>query len=213
MQGLSNILSVFKVDDVVLMPRATLPILIKKTLYEKMHQEIIDGNTLAVVQPIPSQNNKHTSYDDKQIFKTGCAGRIVNITNMGNDTAVFIKGVCRFDIVDTVSTADNIMKVEVDYSRYIVDMQDVEDDNRDPEELIKVLSRYFKDVQLPNEWKNDIEQCNVYTLLSALTMACNLHPIEKQSLLETIDIKERSQMIAKIIEMNSHNVFVNEIIN
>ena len=44
-------------------------------------------------------------------------------------------------------------------------------------------------------------------------MACPLHPSERQSLLETVNIQDQSNMITRIIEINAFERFKSRYIN
>jgi Lon protease-like protein len=91
----------------------------------------------------------------------------------------------------------------VSYDKYRVDIEDVFPAVEvDRSRLLNALDLYFRNLEISPNWK-EIDQTPVDTLVSAVAMACPLHPSEKQSLLEAVDIKERSDMITKIIEMNS----------
>jgi Lon protease-like protein len=94
-------------------------------------------------------------------------------------------------------------RILVNYDRYKIDMDEkTAEFDFDKNRLMGALELYFKTLDIFPNWK-EIEKTPMDVLISALAIACPFHPSEKQSILETVDIAERSNMITKIIEMNS----------
>jgi Lon protease-like protein len=186
------------------MPRAHLPILISGPDYYDVASEVFENNIVAIVQPKPAFVKADAVNEPLQSFKTGCAGKITSVSYVDGDVAVNIRGVCRFDIVEELQPdVSGIERVLVSYDKYSVDMDDAfMAVDVDKSRLVSALDLYFESLEISPNWK-EIEQAPVDTLVSAIAMACPLHPSEKQSLLETVDIKERSDMMTRIIEMNS----------
>ena len=205
MERLPTTLPVFRVRSTILMPQAQLPISMSEDDYMTIASEAFENNIVAVVQPKPIFMKGARNKELIQSFKTGCAGRITEVFPAGNDVTINIHGLCRFEIVEEV-VPDNsgICKIVVNYDKFLVDMNDQEDKQFefDKDRLMNALDVYFKHLEISPNWK-EIEKTPVDVLVSALAMACPFHPSEKQSLLETVDVKARSDMITRIIEMNS----------
>jgi Lon protease-like protein len=172
--------------------------------YFGVASEVFENNIVAIVQPKPVFVKAEKTDGSVQAFKTGCAGRITEVSNVDGDVAVTIRGICRFDIVKEVQAdVSGIERAMVSYDKYRVDIEDsFPSVEFDKSRLVNALGLYFKRLEISPNWR-EIEQAPVDTLISAVAMACPLHPSEKQSLLETVDIKDRSDMMTKIIEMNS----------
>jgi Lon protease-like protein len=170
--------------------------------YLSVASEVFESNIVAIVQPRPA----FTKGAKNKAFSAGCAGRIteVGIGAADGDVAINIRGVCRFDTVSEIPPDGcGIERVMVAYDRYRVDTETgVPEFEFNKSRLMCALDIYFKNLEIAPNWQ-EIEQTPADVLISALAMACPLHPSERQSLLETVDIKERSDMITKIIEMNS----------
>ena len=82
--------------------------------------------------------------------------------------------------------------------------QTVENQDFDKQRLMDALDGYFRRLEISPNWK-EIKNTPGNILLSALAMACPFHPSEKQSLLETVNFKDRADMITKMIEINSYD--------
>lgn len=195
------------------MPHSNLPITISRGDYGTLAAEIVENNIVAIVQPIPAVNGKAAPKKISQnSFKTGCAGKITDINFTEEDVNINIYGLCRFDIVSDVESAETtIERVVVCYDRYLIDMSEQPQKNiafeaQNSEKLIHALDVYFKNLEIFPNWK-EIQRTPIDVLVSALAMACPLHPSERQSILEAVDIQERSDIMRKIIEMNSFNQY------
>jgi Lon protease-like protein len=204
MESLPNILPVLKVRSTILMPHAQLPIIISENDYLKIAAEIIENNIVAIIQPRPNFVKASNDNNLINVFNTGCAGKITNVSSIEGDIAINIRGVCRFDKISDIPPDENdIERIVVSYDRYQIDMEpEPPSSDIDKNKLLNVLDIYFKNLEISPNWR-EIEKTPIDALISALVMACPLTPSEKQSLLEMVSIKERSDMIMKIIEMNS----------
>jgi Lon protease-like protein len=204
MEQLPSVLPVFKVRSTILMPRAQLPITMSEVDYLSIASELLDNNIVAVVQPKPVFINGARNQELIRSFKTGCAGRIIDTSFVDGEIAINILGICRFETVSEMPQDESgIERISVSYDKYLIDMELADDkQDLDRKRLMSALDIYFKNLEIFPNWK-EIEKTPVDILVSALAMACPFHPSEKQSLLEAVDIKERSDMITRIIEMNS----------
>jgi Lon protease-like protein len=184
-----------------------LPITIPEADYLAIAPEILKNNIVAVIQPRPAFINGARNLELIESFKTGCAGRILDVTIVDNEVSISIYGICRFETVSEIPTdGTNIKRISVSYDRYIIDIEETIDEPQelDRHRLMSALGPYFKTLDVLPNWE-EIKRAPADVLISALAMACPFHSSEKQSLLEVVSIKERSDMITKIIEMNSFN--------
>ena len=102
MDELQTTLPMFKVRSTILMPHAQLPIVMNEHEYQSIATEAIKDNVVAVVQPQPVFINTDFGNEPKKSYKTGCAGRITEISPTGNAVTLTIYGVCRFEIVKEI---------------------------------------------------------------------------------------------------------------
>lgn len=207
MNELQTILPVFRVKSTVLMPHAQLPIVMNEQDYMSVAIEAVENNVVAVVQPQPIFINGNKDIGVKKSYRTGCAGKITDVSPTGSGVTITIYGLCRFEIVKEIEPdVAGTSRVVVNYEKYLVDMNEQESEplEFDKKRLMDALDRYFRRLEISPNWK-EIENTPGNILVSALAMACPFHPSEKQSLLETVDFKERSDMITRMIEINSYD--------
>lgn len=207
MSELQTTLPVFKVRSTILMPHAQLPIVMNEQEYVSVAMEAVENNVVAVIQPQPVFINSKNDKVPKKSYNTGCAGRITNINPIGNGMTITVYGLCRFEVVKEISPdVAGTSRVVVNYDKYLVDMEEPESEHLefDKQRLMDALDRYFRRLEISPNWR-EIRNTPGNVLISALAMACPFHPSEKQSLLETVDFKERSDMITRMIEINSYD--------
>ena len=208
MQDLPTTLPVFNLQSTILMPHAQLPIQFTGDDFASISSEAVENNIVAVVQPRSVFTKTETNKCISRTYGYGCAGKISDICTTGNIININIYGLCRFEVVDRLPLDSNgIVRIVVDYTKYLVDMeQDGVQKDYDKTRLLSALDLYFKRLDISPNWK-EIEQTPADILISALAMACPFHPSEKQSLLETVDFKERSDMMIRMIEINSYDYY------
>ena len=204
MEKLPTILPVFRVKSTILMPQAQLPIVMFENDYLAISSEVIENNIVAIIQPKPVLIKDSKNKESSKSFAAGCAGRITEIIPIANEITINIYGLCRFEVLETFpADVNGIERVSVNYEKFSIDTEkSVDELEIDRPRLMNALDLYFRNLEIAPNWK-EIEKTPTSVLVSALAMACPFHPSEKQSLLETVDAKERSNMIIKIIEMNS----------
>ncbi|MES2253031.1 MAG: LON peptidase substrate-binding domain-containing protein [Pseudomonadota bacterium] len=198
--NLPTILPLLPLHGAVLMPRSSMPI----PLLEEEFIAIIDNiplehNYIGVVQPILS--NMPADVDSSQyLFRTGCAGRIVDIKETDeNAYIVTLIGECRFDLVHEVENELLYRTARVDYKRYIMDVIDEIDFTLDRTRLFHVLKPYFKMIDISPNW-DEIQRISNEKLITALTMVCPFQANEKQAILEMPSLQEQSKLVQALLE-------------
>ncbi len=206
----SKVISIEKLPDklpfleisfAILMPQSQLPIEVSSKSFVSVLPDLMEGSLVAVIPSYPKINFSHKIY---KCSRVGCLGKIKDIQYNDEDVRLLIQGICRFDVLEELPSGKNLLpRVRVSYERFKCDLnQSNEVSNSD--KLLSVLDDYFKKFSIERDW-NSIKNTPTNILVSAITMAFPFHPIEKQALLETVSLDERSKMITEIIEMNSFN--------
>ena len=182
------VLPVLKISFTVLMPQSQLPLSISRDNFISAIPELLEGSVIAIV---PTW------------FETvGCVGKVREVRFPKDEILVFIQGICRFELLEVLPEGkDTLPRIKVSYEKYKEDLNpSCNAENR--ENLLSTIDDFFKKFSIVQDWST-IKNTPTNVLVSAITMAFPFHPIEKQSLLKTVSLDERSKMITKIIEMNS----------
>jgi len=183
----------------VLLPRTQLPIPVFESDYLSIIAESIQSHHMVgVVQPILKDLNIE---ENLPLFQSGCVGKIVDINEIEeNRLVITLSGVCRFDIVQELSSEEGYRRALVSYDRYNQDLVEEVDFSFDRSRLLKALEGYFKVMDITPNWQ-EIGRTSNEKLITALAMICPFEAREKQALLETPTLKEQSKMITTMIEI------------
>ena len=123
--NLPTLLPLLPLHGAVLMPRASMPIpLLEEEFIAIINNVPLEHTYIGVVQPILS--NMPSDVDASQyLFRTGCAGRIIDIVETQDEKyVVTLMGECRFDLVQEVKSEHQYRTARVDYQRYSMDVVD-----------------------------------------------------------------------------------------
>src|SRR3546814_19843890 len=113
---------------------------------------------------------------------------------------ITLNGVCRFDIVEELSTCRGYRRVSADWSRYQGDFDTETAIAVDRDRLLDDLKSYFEVQGIAANW-DAIQETPDEKLVTCLSMICPFEPSEKQALLEAPNLAERSRVLATLVEM------------
>jgi Lon protease-like protein len=196
---LPEVLPLFPLTGVLLLPRASLPLNIFERRYLDMASAAMSGDgMIGVVQPqilerdpIPTQT---------PLYEIGCVGKIVsfNETKDGRNL-ITLAGTSRFKITEEVSMGLAYRSAKVSYDLFQNDLLPSEVP-LERERRFTAIRAYFDYKNIQTDW-NVIENATDEAVVSSLAMGCPFEGVEKQALLECIDLKERSDLLTSLMEM------------
>lgn len=195
---LPEVLPIFPLSGVLLLPRAELPLHIFEARYRAMTRDALAGSGLiGMIQP----KDPHESGDAPAIYPTGCMGRIADCrqTDDGRYYMTLV-GICRFRIREELPLLEGYRRVVPDYAPFSVDLVQAEAPKVDRERLLTALAIYCERRKYQVNW-DVIKKTADGELVSALAMLCPFEPSEKQALLECGGTEERSRVLVALLEM------------
>jgi Lon protease-like protein len=201
---LPEILPVFPLQGCILLPRSTLPLNIFEPRYLEMLDDVLAGDRLVgIVQPKAHQDDEESPLDkDAPLRRTGGVGRLTAFSETDDGRILItLAGIARFDIVDEVSGDRPYRRCRVSYEAYCSDFihghgQEAVDWPR----LLAVLKTYLSTRQMTADWES-IERSPAELLVNTLAMISPYGPEEKQALLEARSLKERSEVLMALAQM------------
>lgn len=200
-KSLPTHLSLIAVQGAILLPRSQLPIPIRDLDHLIISLEAL--RTHQIIGIVQSITNQEANLEDSPIFKTGCAGKILDLNEVEEGHfLITLKGICRFKIIEELQTKDVHREALVSYEDFALDCVEDNDFSFDRPRLLKALEQYFKVVDITPNWQ-EISKTSNEKLIAALTMVCPLEAREKQAVLEAPTPKEQSQLITTMIELAS----------
>jgi uncharacterized protein len=200
---LPEILSIFPLTGVLLLPRGRLPLNIFEPRYLAMIRDALGGERLlGMVQPNdPQRDNVGQGALNPPVYAIGCAGRITQFAETDdNRFLVTLTGISRFRIVDELPILSGYRRVVPDWQPFTRDRETAVDLRFDRARLIRGLKDFFEQRKLSVDW-SAIEKAPGEYLVTSLAMACPFAPSEKQALLEAVDLDERARLLTALVEM------------
>lgn len=202
MSALPKILPLFLLREMIVLPRMTLPLPLFNEVEAFEIQALARGHRLiGIVQP--QEPGERDTNEQSPLFKTGCACRIMSVNTLDDGQSILtIQGLCRFDILEELSPQGSLRKVVVSYDRYQGDL--VHSNDReisiDRTRLLRAIRPYLSDLDIVTNWE-EIEKTTNTKLINVLAMVCPFNPEEKQALLESPSLKEQSQLMTMLLEI------------
>ena len=188
---------IFPLDNVLLLPFGKLPLNIFEERYLHMALDSLKSNRMiGIIQP---KNNNN------ELFSMGCIGKITSYIETPDYRIVLnLEGVCRFIIHDRDLTSKGYYQAKIDCNDYLEDLNNIEP-HIDRATLIQKYSNFFKMKKLEID-KEVLSETSNLQLLSTLAMLAPFNKIDKQAILESINVAARLDTINSILDLNTFQV-------
>lgn len=197
-QDTSNLYSVLPLRDTVLFPSIVVPLFVGRERSVRALEEVVrnDGRILLVTQ-------KSGGVDDpaeKDLHEIGTIGTILQLLRLPDGTVkVLVEGVKRARITQYVGNEDFFQVLAEEVDDHIVEVDDVVALHR------AVLGQFEQYVKLnkkiqPETFVNVGKIRNSSLLADTIAAHLAVDIVEKQKVLETLDIGERLESLYKLME-------------
>lgn len=204
-----EILPIFPLTGVLLLPGSLLPLHIFEERYKNLVKDALEGERfLGMVQPLrPRPDNRGDSEPIPtpepqlpELYSVGCAGAIEPVELLPDGRyLIFVRGVCRFRVRRELPLEAGYRRVEADYSDFLSDLESREQ-TLDTHRLFDALRSFGESQRLELDLTRLAEMPPV-AVLNSLAMALPFAPAEKQALLEASDTSERHEMLISLLAM------------
>ena len=197
-------LPLFPLSGALLLPHGHLPLNIFEPRYLSMTEDALSsGRLIGIIQPEKSYTDPVP--DNETLYPVGCCGQIVSFeeTEAGN-LFIALKGLCRFKLGEELEKKRGYRRSIVDFTPYIRDFQEDTSKINDRLRLLDAVKQYFVLKNIDVDWEA-IKAAADETLVTSLSMICPFESGEKQALLETQNMSERSKLLTSLIEMELHS--------
>ena len=194
---LPNKIPIFPLSNFIIFPNTNVPLNIFEPRYIQMVDDSMQGNRMiGMIQP-KKKNNQIP-----QLYNIGCMGKITsfNETNDGR-YLIILNGISRFKILEEVKTDKLYRECNVSFTEFKNDLKKKVEEIKfsDLELIFKNLKSLFKKQGYVINWK-EVERQNLDQTINTLSMASPFSLEEKQSLLESINLKVRKERLEKILK-------------
>jgi uncharacterized protein len=196
---LPEIVPIFPLTGVLLLPRGKLPLNVFEPRYLAMTEDALSGNRMiGIIQPSDPLSRASVP----PVYPIGCAGRITSFSETDDGRyLITLTGLCRFETVRELPIVRGYRRVDVSWERFAADLDEPGPALFDRVRLVECLRTYFKIQGISANW-DAIESTPDERLVTSLAMICPFEPSEKQALLECGSLSERASMMIAIIEMS-----------
>ena len=197
LKDLPTSVPLFPLDNVLLLPFGKLPLNIFEERY--IHMALDSLKTHRMIGVIQPKNNNN------ELFMVGCIGKITSYIETPDYRIVLnLEGVSRFVLEERELNSKGYYQGTVNNSNFADDLSFIEP-NIDRSSLIQKYTNYFKMKKLEIDKEVLYETSNLQ-LLSTLAMLAPFNKIDKQAILEAVNIKDRINLINSILDLNTFQV-------
>ena len=210
-EDLAEIIPIFPLAGVLLLPGGMLPLNIFEPRYLAMTRDAIRTQTrlIGMIQPIggPDIRNPLTPGQENgrvgpEIYPTGCAGRITNFAETDDGCyQITLSGIARFHIADELALENGYRRVRPDFGPFRADMETPTSGGAASTRLLGALEHYFTLQGIQPHWAT-LRKMETTELVTFLSMACPFDASEKQALLEAQDTEARMHVLLSVLEMS-----------
>ena len=197
---------VFPLTGSPLFPRWQLPLNIFEPRYLNMIDDAIDGHRMiGMIQPFGGTRAV------PDLSKVGCIGRITSFSETDDGRyMITLSGIARYRILQELNVATPYRQVRASFQDYIADLKEPDLSDVPPRLRLEAALQIYTDANgFDTDWEA-IEDVPLETLVHAISTGCPFLPIEKQALIEAVDLKARCETLIKLLSMTSNNSNDNE---
>ncbi len=197
---LPQVIPIFPLDGVLLLPDGTLPLNVFEPRYLNMIDDAMAGDrTIGIIQS--------RSGGDRQVprlMEVGCVGRITSFTETPDGRyLITLTGVCRFTLRAELDLPTPYRQVRADYAAWLDDLQAADEpDTTARDALFEALKSYLDHRGLAMDW-DAVRAAPVNALVSSLCMALPFDSTEKQALLEAPSPTDRHAALITLLRFDA----------
>ena len=189
---------VFPLSGVIYFPKTNLPLNIFEERYlDLVNDSFRNDKLMGMVQ---------SKRENSLVYKVGCLGKISDYQETSDGRVLInLTGLTRFEITKEVANQKRYREFEVDYKKFYKDVLDNENIAiaYDKLNFMEKIKKFFERNGLMINWK-EFEKLDDTQKINTLSMIAPISNEEKQKLLETISLNDKTNTLLNIIEFYSY---------
>ena len=191
MNILSNLIPVFPLNGVILLPKSNLPLNIFEDRYLSMvDYALAKDKKIGMIQPC-NKNDK--------LYKIGCLGKITSFTETEDNRYIInLLGLVQFTSIKEIKTDYKFRLLEVRYQNNNSNL-----DSIDKNKINKILIEKFIIISKNNNQNMNwdiIRKIDIHDLINLIAMTGPFSSSEKQMLLESKNLKLLSNKLISLLD-------------
>jgi Lon protease-like protein len=197
-QSLPPSIPIFPLSGVVVMPGAQLPLNVFEPRYLNMVEDALASNHLiGMIQTV-----RESEESEPELQQVGSAGRITSYSESNDGRILMVlTGVCRFLVIEELEEQRGYRRVDADWQRFAGDYNENVGEIIHRETFLNTLKSYTALRQLEISWK-ELGNLSDMDMVNLLCTHLPLEPEEKQTLLETIGLNERAELMRALMNLS-----------
>jgi hypothetical protein len=197
-KDLPGVIPVFPLDGALLLPGGVLPLQIFEPRYLNMIDDAMAGDRIIGM----IQTSGAGARSRPGLARVGCAGRITSYSETGDGKyLIALTGLCRFEVEAEVSAPKPYRQVQAAFAPFEGDLQfDGDGDEFERAPFLELLRRYLDNRGLGVEW-DVVNAAPAGALINSLCMALPFSRLEKQALLEAMELDRRRDVLTTLLEI------------
>lgn len=200
LEDLPDVIPIFPLAEVLLLPGGRLPLNIFEPRYLNMTLDALaTGRIIGMVLPLDG----NTGHERPQVFSVGCAGRISAFSETDDGRLLItLSGICRFGVGPELDLKRGYRRVQAEWKDFAHDLAPPDGLHLDRDRLMAALKSFATRhrMQLDPQIVSALGPMN---LVTSLAMLCPLSPVERQALLEADTPQERADTLVTLLEMGA----------
>ena len=197
---LPQVIPVFPLDGVLLLPRGQLPLNIFEPRYLNMVDDAMAGDRIiGMIQPSGGPRRLPA------LAPVGCAGRITSFAETSDGRyLITLTGCSRFRVQGELPVQTPYRQVRAQFAPFEADLTapPAGEGGLDRENLLEALRAYLTTRGLDIDWET-AETAPPEALINSLSMALPFDPPEKQALLEAPDLDGRAVVLTALMRIGA----------
>ena len=205
---LPEILPVFPLTGVMLLPGTVLPLHIFEPRYRAMVEDALESDKVfGMIQPVAPQDDNRGPLPGAEniapdLYSVGCAGLIEKCEQAPDGRYLLqLKGVNRFRLRDEMELHNGYRRIKADYGEF-PDAILTEGWQCKRLDLLESLSVYGKAHGMQVK-PDQAERFTDLELVNLLSVSLPFHPAEKQALLEAPGLTDRENMLMDLLRLGA----------
>ena len=199
---LPQVIPVFPLDGVLLLPRGQLPLNIFEPRYLNMIDDVMAGDRLIGMVQLQSAGVSDPARP--HLAQVGCAGRITSYAETGDGRyLITLTGICRFRLGPELPVQTPYRQVRADFGPFEPDLDEAEEEIAAARPaLLDALKAYLEHRGLDVDWRM-AREAPLESLVNSLAMALPFEQAEKQALLEAATLEARRQALTALLRIGA----------
>ena len=190
-----NQIPIFPLSGVIYFPNTNLPL----NIFEQRYLDLVN-DTMRKDKLIGMIQSSKKSED---VYNVGCLGKISDFRK-SEDGRILINltGLIRFEVLEEINNSKLYREFKVNYNKFNSDLKP-SSENIDTKKLMEFVKVFFKKNGILLNWK-EFDKLDKIQKINTLAMIAPITNEEKQKLLESITLQEKTKNLQDIMSFYLH---------